>query len=116
MALQDFDNFYCSAILFNMKQEKANGTTLDDLANMVARGFEGVDKRFEDMGKRMVIKEEFNTRIGSLDKKVDKLDYQMGEVYDILKRFEENDILNLQKRVQILEKAVRALATNQTSK
>jgi len=51
-----------------------------------------------------------------LNKKVDKLDYQMDEVYDILKRFEENDILNLQKRVQILEKAVRALATSQSSK
>ena len=93
-----------------MKQEKANGTTLDDLANMVARGFEGVDKKFEDIEKKMVTKDEFR----SLSKKVDKLDYQMDEVYDILKRFEENDILNLQKRVQILEKAVRALATSQT--
>ena len=89
-----------------MKQEKANGTTLDDLANMVARGFEGADKKFEDIEKKMVTKDEFR----SLAKKVDKLDYQMDEVYDILKRFEENDILNLQKRVQILEKAVRSLA------
>ena len=89
-----------------MKQEKANGTTLDDLANMVARGFEGVDKKFEDIEKKMVTKDEFR----SLSKKVDKLDYQMDEVYDILKRFEENDILNLQKRVQILERIVRAMA------
>jgi len=66
-----------------MKQEKANGTTLDDLANMVARGFEGVDKRFEDMGKRMVIKEEFNTRIGSLDKKVDKLEENYQRATDL---------------------------------
>ncbi len=101
-----------------MKQEKANGATLDDLANMVARGFEGVDKKFEDIEKKMVTKEEFNSLRGdfhSLSKKVDKLDYQMDEVYDILKRFEENDILSLQKRVQVLEKAVRSLAS-QTSK
>ena len=95
-----------------MSKKNNNGTTLDDLANMVARGFEGVDKKFEDMGGKMVTKDGFR----SLEKKVDKLDYQMSEVYDILKRFEENDILNLQKRVQILEKAVRVLATNQTSK
>lgn len=99
-----------------MVKENNKGTTLDGLANMVARGFEGVDKKFEDIEKKMVTKEEFNTRIGSLEKKVDKLDYQMDEVYDILKRFEENDILNLQKRVQVLEKAVRALATSQGSK
>lgn len=93
-----------------MKQRKTNGTTLDSLANMVARGFESVDKKFDDMDKRMVTKDEFNSRLNSLDKKVDKLDYQVDEVYDILKRFEENDILNLQKRVQTLEKAVRSLA------
>ncbi|OGN00178.1 MAG: hypothetical protein A2736_01355 [Candidatus Yanofskybacteria bacterium RIFCSPHIGHO2_01_FULL_41_27] len=109
-----------------MNKKNNNGITLDKLANMVAGGFEGVDKKFEDVDKKfedvdkkledidkkMVTKDEFR----SLEKKVDKLDYQMDEVYDILKRFEENDILNLQKRVQILEKAVRALAVNQTSK
>ena len=84
---------------------------------MVARGFEGVDNKFDDIGKRMVTKDEFNSLRGefpSLSKKVDKLDYQMSEAHDILKRFEENDILNLQKRVQILEKAVRALAASQS--
>src|SRR3989344_5424758 len=102
-----------------MNKKNNNGITLDKLANMVAGGFEGVDKKFEDVDKKledidkkMVTKDEFR----SLEKKVDKLDYQMDEGYDILKRFEENDILNLQKRVQILEKAVRALAVNQTSK
>jgi len=93
-----------------MDKKNNKGTTLDDLANMVARGF-------DDIEKRMVTKDEFNSLRGefhSLSKKVDKLDYQVDEVYDILKRFEENDILNLQKRVQILEKAVRALATSQS--
>lgn len=101
-----------------MRQGKTKGTTLDDLANMVARGFKGVDKKFEDIERKMVTKDEFNSFKGefySLSKKVDKLDYQTEEVYDIFKHFEENDILNLQKRVQILKKAVRSLA-GQTSK
>ena len=86
--------------------------TNENLAGMISRGF-------QDMEARLVSKDEFNSfksDFHSLEKKVDKLDYQMSEVYDILKRFEENDILNLQKRVQILEKAVRALATNQSTK
>lgn len=98
-----------------MKQRKTSGTTLDSLANMVARGFEANDKRFEDIERKMVTKDEFNFRLNSIEKKIDKLDYQVDEVYDILKHFEENDILNLQKRVQILEKAVRSLAS-QSSK
>ena len=87
-------------------------TTNEDLAGMISRGF-------QDMEARLVGKDEFNSFKGEfnlLSKKVDKLDYQGSEVYDILKRFEENDILNLQKRVQVLEKAVRALATSQSSK
>ncbi|OGN09287.1 MAG: hypothetical protein A3J46_01990 [Candidatus Yanofskybacteria bacterium RIFCSPHIGHO2_02_FULL_41_11] len=97
-----------------MVKNKDNGTTNEDLAGMISRGF-------QDMETRLVSKDEFSNRLGgletrfsSLEKKVDKLDYQVSEVYDILKRFEENDILNLQKRVQILKKTVRALATNQS--
>ena len=92
-----------------MVKNNDKGTTNEDLAGMISRGF-------QDMEARLVSRDDFNSfkgEFGSLVKKVDKLDYQMSEVYDILKRFEENDILNLQKRVQILEKAVRALATSQ---
>ena len=89
-----------------MIKNKNSGVTLDELANMVARGFENTAT------KRDV--SDVNLRIDNLDKKVDKLDYQVSEAYDILKRFEESDTLNLQKRVQILEKAVRALATSQS--
>src|SRR3989344_3910341 len=96
--------------------KKKNIITNEDLAGMISMGF-------QDMEVRLVSKDDIDNRINSIDnrinsieKKIDKLDYQMDEVYDILKRFEENDILNLQKRVQILEKAVRALAVNQTSK
>ena len=92
-----------------MVKKNNNGITLDELAGMVSR-------RFDEVEGKMVTKNEFNVRLGGLEKKVDKLDFQTSEVYDILKRFEENDILNLQKRVQILEKAVRALAGQTSSK
>ena len=92
-----------------MVKKNNNGITLDGLAGMVSR-------RFDDIEGKMVTKNEFNVRFASLEKKVDKLDFQMDQVYDILKRFEENDILNLQKRVQLLEKAVRALAGQSSSK
>lgn len=57
-----------------------------------------------------------NTRFSAVDKRLGKIEYHVDEVHDVLKRFEENDILNLQKRVQILEKAARALAANRLSK
>ena len=93
-----------------MVKNNNKGTTLDDLANMVARGFENTATK-DDLKELQL---ELKGDIYGLAKKVDKLDFQMDEVHDILKRFEENDILNLQKRFQILEKAVRALATSQS--
>ena len=96
----------------NKKENKNGKITLEKLANMVARGFENTATKDDLKELRMELKGD----IHALAKKVDKIDYQMDEVYDILKRFEENDILNLQKRVQILEKAVRSLAASQNSK
>ena len=84
-----------------MEKSKKQKITTEDLAGMVARGFEKSDKRFDELSFELKdIKQQFN-----------KLDFKVDEMYDILKHFEENDILNLQKRVQILEKAVRALAS-----
>ena len=79
--------------------------SLGNLANMVASGFENT-----------VNKQDFSDFKSDVNKRLGKLEFQVDEVHDILKRFEENDILNLQKRVQILEKAVRSLAANQSSK
>ncbi len=92
-----------------MDKMSKKGMTIATLAGMVAKGFENTATK-EDVknvdGHIDVVRQ----RLSSLEKKVDKIDYQVDEAYDILKRFEENDILNLQKRVQTLEKAVRALA------
>ncbi len=79
-----------------MKQRKT--TTLDDLANMVAKGFEGSDRRLDHIESRMATKID----LIKVEQRLGKIEYQVDEVYDILKRFEENDILNLQKRVQVL--------------
>lgn len=84
-------------------KSKNGKMTLEKLARMMADGFGEVNGNM-------------NTRFSAVDKRLGKIEYQVDEAHDILKRFEENDILNLQKRVQILEKAVRALASNQPSK
>jgi len=83
----------------NKKENKNGKMTLDKLAGMVARGFE-----------KAATKTEMNSRFDSIERRLAKVEYQVGEAHDILKRFEENDILNIQRRVQILEKAVRALS------
>lgn len=90
-------------------KNKNKKMTLDKLAGMISR-------RFDDIEDEMVTKNEFSDFRSEINKRLDKVEYQVDEVYDILKRFEENDILNLQKRVQILEKAVRALASHQPPK
>ncbi len=84
----------------NKKENKNGKITLEKLAGMVARGF---DRTTADLF-------EVKNKLSEHDKRFNKLEFQVDEMYDILKHFEENDILNLQKRVQILEKAVRALA------
>ena len=93
------------------QNDKPKRMTLDRLAQLVARGFENAPTKTEMTDGFQQV----NNRIHNVEQKVDKLDFKMDEVHDMLKRFEEHDIVNLQKRVQILEKAVRASA-NQTSK
>jgi len=73
--------------------------TLSKLARMVAKGFEKTATK-EDLNE---LKSEMNARFG-------KLEYQVDEMHEILNRFEEGDILDLQKRIKIVERAVRALA------
>ncbi len=79
--------------------------TLEDLANMVAKGFDNVPTK-EEVNIQFGI---VYARFDSVEKRLSRVEYHVDEVYDILKRFEENDILSLQKRVRILEKAVRSL-------
>jgi len=84
----------------NKKENKNGKMTLEKLAVMVARGFEGTDKRLDRV----------EAKLSEHDRRFSKLEYQIDEVKEIVERFEKSDILNLQKRVQILERAVRVLS------
>ena len=87
---------------------------MSQLAEMVARSFDSVDKRFDGVDSRL---EGVETRLGRVetkliehDKRFSKLEYQVDEIRDSLRRLEETDILGLQKRVMDLEKIVRVMS------
>ena len=80
--------------------------TLDKLAQMVASGFESVEKRFESIEQRMATKEDLHR----LEQKVSRLDLRVEEVHDIVTGLETGSIFNLQKRVKVLEKSVRSIS------
>lgn len=91
---------------------KLINTTLDDLAGMVAKGFEAVDKRFDDVERKMATKNELNEvkdELNEVKQKVLRIDYRVEELHDIIVNREEGEILNLQKRVRILEGTVKTL-------
>lgn len=91
----------------NKKENNKKGKmTMERLARMMADGF-------EEISGKVATKEdltEVKSKLAEHDKRFSKLEYKIDEVKDAVERLEESDILNLQKRVQVLEKAVRALA------
>lgn len=67
--------------------------------------------------RKMATKEELRTGFRELDQRIDrveqklhKVDFRVEEMHEILTRFEESDILDLQKRTKILERSVRAIS------
>lgn len=82
-----------------MVKKKIIKITIDGLANMVAGGFERVTNDINEL----------KSDVGELKSKVSKIDYRLDEVYDIVARLEEGDILDLQKRTKILEQKVKVL-------
>lgn len=76
--------------------------TLDKLARMVAEGFDKTATK-EDL-------REVKDKLAEHDRRFSKLEFQVDEIHEILDRFEENDILDLQKRIKILERTVKAIA------
>jgi predicted nucleotide-binding protein (sugar kinase/HSP70/actin superfamily) len=83
-----------------------NKATLDTLAQMVAKGFENTATKIE----LKELEAKMDLGFDDLGKKIEKVDSRVDEVYEILARFEEGDILDLQKRIKILERAVKALS------
>lgn len=106
-----------------MVKKKERKVSLDDLAGMVAKGFDSVEQRIDSVEQRidsveqrMVTKDEFRVVRGEFHEANDefrsrfnKIESKIDDVYEILALFEEGDILDLQKRVKILEKTVRAI-------
>jgi hypothetical protein len=67
-----------------MVKRKNNNATLNDLANMVAKGFETNDKRFDHIENRMATKID----IVKIEQRLGQIEYHVDEAHDILKRFE----------------------------
>lgn len=76
--------------------------TLDRLARMVA---DGLDEVKEDI-KGLATKAD----ISGIGQRMGKVEFKIDEMHEILTRFEEGDIMDLQKRIKILERAVKAMS------
>lgn len=77
---------------------------VDELAFITSKGFESVEQRMatkKDLA-------ELNIKVDDMDKKIDRLDYKVEEVRDLLIGLDEGPILDLQKRVQVIEKVIKA--------
>jgi len=81
---------------------KKNKITLEELAKMVARGFEQVASK-EEIDQRF---DQVDQRFDDIERKIDKVDLRVDQVYEILER-DEKDFLRLRKKVQTLEKIVK---------
>ena len=75
----------------------AKKVTLDNLAGMIKRGFDGVDKRFESVDKRF---DGIEKRLANLEEGQEEIKLKLDNV---AYRFE---LVELQKRVDRLEKIV----------
>lgn len=74
--------------------------TIEDLAGMTQRGFEGVDKRFEQVdGKIGSLHNEMNTRFEHVDARFDHIE-------NLLIRAHENRLEKLEDEVRILKTLV----------
>lgn len=75
---------------------------------MVAEGFDKTATKEETATKEDVDK--LRNEVVEMKQDIGKLKFKVDDIYEILERFEEGDILDLQKRIKIVERAVKALA------
>ncbi len=108
--MHNFGCFVDNNVLDLFIMKKKVKMTLDKLAGMVARGFEKTATKEElktlatkEELKTLVTKDEFNQRLNAVERKIDKVDFRVDQVHEILDRGEK-DFLGLQRRVQVLEK------------
>ena len=94
-------------------EDKNGKMTLDKLAIMVANGFSEINEKMatkDDLGNGL---KKVEIRLGSVEDRLDRVEQKLGkvenrveEVRDILVS-EEKQVLDLQKRVGVLERAVK---------
>lgn len=81
-------------------------TTIDDLAGMVQKGFEGVNERFDKVDERL---DKVEGRLGDVENKLDAIEI---EILDIKKKIDNviyrHEFETLKDRVAYLEKLLTA--------
>lgn len=85
-----------------MVTKKKKETTVEDLALMIAKGFEQVDKRFEKVDNRF---DRMDARMANLEE-INSMEHREMQTHlnNLADRFELNELI---KRVMILEKKVK---------
>jgi hypothetical protein len=92
-----------------MVTKKKKETTIDDLALMIRKGFEQVDKRFEKMDERF---DRMDARFDRMDSRMDSLEESNTMEHEEMKNHLNNvayrfELTDLGKRVRILEKKIK---------
>lgn len=94
-------------ILIEMAEKNKKGKiTLDKLAVMVGNGFNVVDRRFEQVDKKL---DDMNGRLGRVEDKVENIDYQLFELNSKVDNLEVSltkEKKQSDKRISRLESAV----------
>ncbi len=80
------------------KTIKKNNVTIDDLAVMVAKGFEHIDKKFEVIDKRF---DAIDKRFDVIDERFNKIDQTLYEM--------QSDILTIKERLNKIEQVLGPL-------
>ena len=89
------------------EKPKTKRMTLDRLAEIVAKGFEHTASK-EEL-KTLVSKDEFHTRMEKIERRLASVELKVDEVKDLVINLDEGEILDLQRRVQTLERSAKNL-------
>lgn len=87
-----------------VKKQKHEGKS-GPLARMMPKGF-------AEMLRTLAFKEDLvavTGRLGAVESRLGRVEFRFEELHDILERVVDSEVLNLQKRVNILEKGMRTL-------
>lgn len=85
-----------------MSQEE--NITTNELARMIAKGFEQVDKRFEQVDKRF---EQVDQKLNKIDQRLDIVEQDLSDIkIKVDHKVSEYQFRELTERVEILEEKV----------